>query len=61
MNDLIDTPEMYLRTILELHEEGIEPLRARSSSGCTGRPDREPDRGPAGARWAADGAGQPAH
>ena len=29
MNDLIDTPEMYLRTILELHEEGIEPLRAR--------------------------------
>lgn len=29
MGDLIDTTEMYLRTILELHEEGIEPLRAR--------------------------------
>lgn len=29
MSDLIDTTEMYLRTILELHEEGIEPLRAR--------------------------------
>ena len=27
--DLIDTTEMYLRTIYELHEEGIEPLRAR--------------------------------
>lgn len=29
MSELIDTTEMYLRTILELHEEGIEPLRAR--------------------------------
>lgn len=29
MNDLIDTPEMYLRTVYELHEEEIEPLRAR--------------------------------
>lgn len=29
MSELIDTAEMYLRTILELHEEGIEPLRAR--------------------------------
>jgi DtxR family Mn-dependent transcriptional regulator len=28
-NDLIDTTEMYLRTILELEEEGITPLRAR--------------------------------
>lgn len=27
--DLIDTTEMYLRTILELEEEGITPLRAR--------------------------------
>lgn len=27
--DLIDTTEMYLRTILELEEEGIVPLRAR--------------------------------
>ncbi|MTD16492.1 dihydrofolate reductase [Nakamurella sp. YIM 132087] len=29
MNDLIDTTEMYLRTIFELEEEGIFPLRAR--------------------------------
>ena len=29
MSDLIDTTEMYLRTIFELEEEGITPLRAR--------------------------------
>lgn len=29
MSDLIDTTEMYLRTIYELQEEGIPPLRAR--------------------------------
>ncbi len=29
MSDLIDTTEMYLRTIYELAEEGIVPLRAR--------------------------------
>lgn len=29
LTDLIDTTEMYLRTILELEEEGIVPLRAR--------------------------------
>ncbi|MGZ4650620.1 MAG: metal-dependent transcriptional regulator, partial [Kineosporiaceae bacterium] len=29
MSDLIDTTEMYLRTIFELDEEGIVPLRAR--------------------------------
>lgn len=29
MADLIDTTEMYLRTIYELMEEGIAPLRAR--------------------------------
>ena len=29
MNDLVDTTEMYLRTILELEEEGVAPLRAR--------------------------------
>ena len=28
-DDLIDTTEMYLRTVLELEEEGIVPLRAR--------------------------------
>ena len=27
--DLIDTTEMYLRTIFELHEEGVVALRAR--------------------------------
>ncbi|WP_295821799.1 metal-dependent transcriptional regulator [uncultured Microbacterium sp.] len=31
MTDLIDTTEMYLRTILELEEEKIVPLRARIS------------------------------
>ncbi|MCR2824281.1 metal-dependent transcriptional regulator [Microbacterium sp. zg.Y909] len=31
MTDLIDTTEMYLRTILELEEEDIIPLRARIS------------------------------
>ncbi|MBM7367702.1 metal-dependent transcriptional regulator [Gordonia hydrophobica] len=29
MNDLVDTTEMYLRTIYDLEEEGIIPLRAR--------------------------------
>ena len=29
MSDLIDTTEMYLRTVFELQEEGIVPLRAR--------------------------------
>ncbi len=29
MSELIDTTEMYLRTIFELEEEGIVPLRAR--------------------------------
>ncbi len=29
VSDLIDTTEMYLRTIFELQEEGITPLRAR--------------------------------
>ncbi|HEY2058495.1 MULTISPECIES: metal-dependent transcriptional regulator [Amycolatopsis] len=29
VNDLIDTTEMYLRTIYELEEEGVVPLRAR--------------------------------
>ncbi|MGF1647794.1 MAG: metal-dependent transcriptional regulator [Kineosporiaceae bacterium] len=29
MSDLIDTTEMYLRTILELEEDGVVPMRAR--------------------------------
>ena len=29
MKDLVDTTEMYLRTIYELEEEGITPIRAR--------------------------------
>ncbi len=31
MHDLIDTTEMYLRTVLELIEEGQIPMRARIS------------------------------
>jgi DtxR family Mn-dependent transcriptional regulator len=29
LSDLIDTTEMYLRTVFELQEEGVPPLRAR--------------------------------
>jgi DtxR family Mn-dependent transcriptional regulator len=29
VNDLVDTTEMYLRTVLELEEEGVPALRAR--------------------------------
>ena len=29
MTDLIDTTEMYLRTIYELREDGVVPMRAR--------------------------------
>lgn len=29
MSELIDTTEMYLRTIVELEEEGVAPMRAR--------------------------------
>ena len=29
VSELIDTTEMYLRTVYELEEEGILPLRAR--------------------------------
>ena len=29
MSELIDTTEMYLRTILELEEDGVVPMRAR--------------------------------
>src|SRR5690348_18340591 len=29
VNELIDTTEMYLRTIYELEEEGVVPMRAR--------------------------------
>jgi DtxR family transcriptional regulator, Mn-dependent transcriptional regulator len=29
LNDLVDTTEMYLRTVLELEEEGVVPRRAR--------------------------------
>ena len=29
MKDLVDTTEMYLRTIYDLEEEGVIPLRAR--------------------------------
>jgi DtxR family Mn-dependent transcriptional regulator len=33
VSDLIDTTEMYLRTVFELEEEGVVPLRAGSPSG----------------------------
>ena len=29
MSELIDTTEMYLKTILELEEDGVVPMRAR--------------------------------
>ena len=29
MSELIDTTEMYLRTVFELEEEGTPPMRAR--------------------------------
>ncbi len=29
MSDLIDTTEMYLKTIFELEEDGVTPLRAQ--------------------------------
>jgi len=29
VKDLVDTTEMYLRTIYDLEEEGVRPLRAR--------------------------------
>lgn len=35
MNELIDTTEMYLRTIYELEEEGVVPLRARIAERLT--------------------------
>ena len=58
MSELIDTTEMYLRTIFELEEEGIVPMRARiaerlSQSG----PDGVADRGTHGARRARGGLG----
>lgn len=30
MSELIDTTEMYLKTVYELEEDGVPPLRARS-------------------------------
>ena len=29
VSDLIDTTEMYLKTVLELEEDGVVPMRAR--------------------------------
>ena len=53
VSDLIDTTEMYLRTIYELQEEGIVPLRARIAERLGQRADRLPDRRADGARRAA--------
>lgn len=33
MKDLVDTTEMYLRTIYDLEEEGVVPLRRGSPNG----------------------------
>src|SRR6218665_1866879 len=54
MTDLIDTTEMYLRTILDLEEEDIVPLRARISErlGDSGAPAAHP-----GSRMVGDGLG----
>lgn len=38
MHDLIDTKEMYLRTLFELEEEGVIPLRARIAERLGQRP-----------------------
>ena len=46
---LIDTQEMYLRTVFELEEEGIVPLRARIAERLAlGRRDRRHQFGQAG-------------
>ena len=42
MNDLVDTTEMYLRTIYDL-EEGRGAVRAQLPSGWAKRTDREPN------------------
>ena len=44
MSDLIDTTEMYLRTIYELEEEGLFPFERGSPSACikVARPCRRP-------------------
>ena len=61
VSDLIDTTEMYLRTIYELVEEGIVPLRARIAERLhQSGPTVSPDRGPDGARRAAHRRGRPA-
>ena len=53
MTDLIDTTEMYLKSIYELQEEGIPPLRARIAErlGHSGPPVAQ-----SGARRASGGA-----
>ena len=52
MNDLVDTTEMYLRTIYDLEEEGVVPLRAASPSASSrvAPPSARPCRG-----WSATG------
>ena len=50
VSDLIDTTEMYLRTVFELEEEGIVPLRARIAERLAPeRSDGQPDGGTDGA------------
>ena len=53
VSDLIDTTEMYLRTIYELSEEGIVPMRARITErlGRAGPPCRRRWRGCSATVW----------
>ena len=60
VSDLIDTTEMYLRTIYELEEEGIVPLRARIAERLPSRADGLADGRPDGARRAAHRHRRPA-
>ena len=57
MTDLIDTTEMYLRTILELEEEGIVPLARAFPSGSATRAPQSADGGAHGARRTCCGHG----
>ena len=41
MKDLVDTTEMYLRTIYDLEEEGVVPLRARIAERLAARAQRQ--------------------
>ena len=60
MNDLIDTTEMYLRTIFELEEEDRPAARAHRGAAPPERSHRQPDGRADGARRPARRRGRPA-